>query len=35
MDRIGAIEELDARRIARAIEYTRFPYNQTQANDLK
>jgi hypothetical protein len=26
LDRVEAIEELDAQRIARAIEYTRFPY---------
>jgi len=29
LDRIDAIEELDAMRIARAIEYTRFPYPET------
>jgi hypothetical protein len=32
VERLDAIEELDAGRIARAIEYTRFPYT-TSAND--
>ena len=34
LDRIGAIEELDAQRIACAIEYTRFPYNQSSVDNL-
>ena len=33
LDRIESIEELDALRIARAIEYTRFPYVDTLADN--
>ena len=34
LDRIEAIEELDAQRIARAIEYTRFPYTASLGDSL-
>jgi hypothetical protein len=34
LDRLAAIEELDAGRISRAIEYTRFPYASSSNDDL-
>jgi hypothetical protein len=34
LERFDAVEELDANRIARAIEYTRFPYQPTSNDDL-
>jgi hypothetical protein len=34
LDRIEAIEEFDALRIARAIEYTRFPYAESLGDNL-
>ena len=34
LDRVEFIEELDAQRIARAIEYTRFPYADSVVSDL-
>jgi hypothetical protein len=34
LERFDAVEELDANRIARAIEYTRFPYHPTSNDDL-
>jgi hypothetical protein len=34
LERFDAVEELDASRIARAIEYTRFPYHPTSNDDL-
>ncbi|HVY59248.1 MAG TPA: metal-dependent phosphohydrolase [Xanthobacteraceae bacterium] len=34
LDRIESIEELDAVRIARAIEYTRFPYSESLDDNL-
>jgi hypothetical protein len=33
-ERLDAVEELDAGRIARAIEYTRFPYTASSNDDL-
>ena len=33
-ERLDPVEELDARRIARAIEYTRFPYTNCSNDDL-
>ncbi len=33
-ERLDPVEELDARRIARAIEYTRFPYADSSNDDL-
>jgi hypothetical protein len=33
-ERLDAVEELDATRIARAIEYTRFPYAASSNDDL-
>ena len=35
VDRLDAVDEIDAARVARAIEYTRFPYAATSANELK
>ena len=35
VDRLDAVDEIDATRVARAIEYTRFPYAATSANELK
>jgi hypothetical protein len=35
LDRIESIEELDAMRIARAIEYTRFPYSESADDNLR
>ncbi len=34
LERLDAVEELDAARIARAIEYTRFPYTASSNDDL-
>ena len=34
LDRVEAIDELDAHRIARAIEYTRFPYTTSLGDSL-
>jgi hypothetical protein len=34
LERLDAVEELDATRIVRAIEYTRFPYASSSADDL-
>ncbi len=34
LDRIELVKELDAKRIARAIEYTRFPYIESLNNNL-
>jgi hypothetical protein len=34
LERLDAVEELDANRIARAIEYTRFPYHSSSNDDL-
>jgi hypothetical protein len=34
LERFDAVEELDANRIARAIEYTRFPYHTSSNDDL-
>jgi hypothetical protein len=34
LDRIESIEEFDAMRIARAIEYTRFPYSESAQDNL-
>jgi len=34
LDRVEAIDQLDAQRIARAIEYTRFPYTNSPADNL-
>jgi hypothetical protein len=34
LERLDSIEELDATRIARAIEYTRFPYTASSNDDL-
>jgi len=35
VDRLDAVDEINAARVARAIEYTRFPYAATSANELK
>jgi len=35
VDRLDAVDEIDAARVVRAIEYTRFPYAATSANELK
>ena len=35
VDRLDAVDEIDAARVARAIEYTRFPYAATSANERK
>jgi hypothetical protein len=34
LERLDAVEEVDATRIARAIEYTRFPYTTSSNDDL-
>lgn len=34
LERLDSVEELDATRIARAIEYTRFPYSASSNDDL-
>jgi hypothetical protein len=34
LERLDSVEELDATRIARAIEYTRFPYTASSNDDL-
>lgn len=35
VERLDPIDEIDAARVARAIEYTRFPYADASANELK
>jgi hypothetical protein len=34
LDRVESVDELDAMRIARAIEYTRFPYSESREQNL-
>jgi hypothetical protein len=34
IERFDSVEEVDAQRIARAIEYTRFPYTATSGNEV-
>lgn len=35
VERLDAVDQIDASRVARAIEYTRFPYADAPANELK